>query len=149
MATITFGGLDEYHKELEQILRHVPKLINASLYDGAGVLAEAVQNEIVGLTELSTVQRQGLHDGLGIAHFWNEKGATVTKIGFVGYNQKQTKRWPKGQPNAMIARSLIRGTSWMRANRFTNRAAKKAREKCIGVMQTRFDVELKRITDTY
>lgn len=149
MATITFQGLEEYHAELQQILQHVPKLVNASLYDGAGVLADAVQNEIAGLTELSPIQRQGLHDGLGVAHFWNEKGATVTKIGFVGYNQKKTKRWPSGQPNAMIARSLIRGTSWMRANRFTNRAAKKAREKCIGAMQTRFDVELTKITNAY
>ena len=149
MATITFGGLAEYEKELQDILQHVPKLVNASLYDGAAVLAEAVHGEIAGLSELTQVQRQGLHDGLGVAHFWQEKGSTVTKIGFVGYNQKKTKRWPNGQPNAMIARSLIRGTSWMRANRFTNRAAKKARQKCIGVMQTRFDVELQKITNTY
>ena len=146
MATITFDGLDAYRDQLQDILKHVPKMINASIYDGAGVLAEAVQAEITGLSELEAVQRDGLHDGLGIARFWQEKGATVTKIGFEGYNRKITKRWPKGQPNAMIARSLIRGTSWMRANRFTARAAKKAREKCIGVMQTRFDVELQKYT---
>lgn len=149
MASITFGGLAEYEKELQTILRDVPKLVNASLYDGAAVLADAVQNEIAGLTELTPEARQGLHNGLGIARFWSEKGSTVTKIGFTGYNQKKTKRWPSGQPNAMIARSLIRGTSWMRANRFTNRAAKKARERCIGAMQTRFDIELQKITNNY
>lgn len=144
MATITFGGLDEYRAELEKIYAEVPKMVNASLYDGAAVLAEAVQSEIAGLSELEEIQRRGLHDGLGVAHFWQEKGDTVTKIGFTGYNQKRTKRWPSGQPNAMIARSLIRGTSWMRANRFTARAAKKASERCIGAMQTRFDIELQK-----
>ena len=72
MATITFKGLDEYRKELEQILDRVPKMVNASLYDGADVLADAVQSEISGLNELDAVQKKGLHDGLGVAHFWTK-----------------------------------------------------------------------------
>ena len=149
MATITFKGLDEYRKELEQILDRVPKMVNASLYDGADVLADAVQSEISGLNELDAVQKKGLHDGLGVAHFWTKGCTTMTKIGFDGYNARKTKRWPKGQPNAMIARSLIRGTSWLRANRFTARAAKKARQKCIAAIQARFDEELEKITKQY
>lgn len=144
---ISFPGIDEYRKELDGILKHAPKMINASLYEGAKILANEVQEEINGLKELTPEARAGLHEGLGVARFWHEGDGTVTKIGFEGYNTKRTKRWPKGQPNAMIARSLIRGTSWQRANRFTNRAAKRARQKCVEAMKDRFDAELQKITN--
>lgn len=146
MPTFVFDGLEEYADQLQKISDKVPKMMNAALYDGAKILADAVQNEIDKLTELQQVQRQGLHDGLGIAKFWDEGGKTVTKVGFTGYNRKITKRWPRGQPNAMIARTTIRGTSWMRPNRFTNRAAKDARKKCIEAMASRFDSEVAKYT---
>lgn len=146
MPTFTFEGLDIYSEELARLGKNVPKMMNAALYDGAKILADAVQNEIDKLTELEPIQRQGLHDGLGVAHFWRENSATVTKIGFAGYNRKITKRWPRGQPNAMIARTTVRGTSWMRPNRFTNRAAKDARKKCIEAMASRFDSEVAKYT---
>ena len=142
----TFEGLDIYAEDLAKLGRDLPKLMNSSLYDGAAVLADEVKKEIDNLRELEPIQRQGLHDGMGVAKFWNENSQTVTKIGFDGYNKKITKRWPKGQPNAMIARSVIRGTSWMRPNRFTNRAAKNVRRKCIEVMATRFDSECAKYT---
>lgn len=141
---IEFQGLEEYQKQLDEIREHVPKVVNASLYDGAAVLANAVQEEINGLKELTPEARNGLHEGLGVAHFWHEGDTVVTKIGWEGYNSKKTKRWPKGQPNAMIARSLIRGTSWQTANRFTQRAAKRVRQKCVDAMKNRFDKELQK-----
>lgn len=146
MPTFTFEGLDIYSEELARLGKNVPKMMNAALYDGAKVMADAIQTEIDTLTELEPIQRQGLHDGLGVAHFWQENSATVTKIGFAGYNRKITKRWPRGQPNAMIARSIARGTSWMRANRFIKRATQKARKKCVEAMASRFDKEVEYYT---
>ena len=146
MAKITFDGLDLYAEEIAKLGNKLPKLIDAALYEGAKVVADATQKEIEGLTELTPEGREGLHKGLGIANFWRDSGATVTKIGFEGYNSKRTKRWPNGQPNAMIARSLIRGTSWMQANRFTARAAKKARARAVEAMQERLDQDIKKLT---
>lgn len=145
MATISFPGIEQYEKQLERIGREAPKITGRALYDGAGILADAVQEEIRGL-HLDPRQIRGLREGLGVARFWTENGATVTKIGFEGYNSWKTKRWPQGQPNAMIARTTIRGTSWMRADRFTARAARKARERCIQAMQERIDRELDALT---
>lgn len=142
----TFEGLDIYAEDLAKIGRDLPKMMNTALYDGAKVLADEVQKEIDTLRELEPIQRQGLHDGMGVAKFWTENSQTVTRIGFDGYNKKITKRWPRGQPNAMIARSVIRGTSWMRPNRFTNRAAKNVRRKCVEVMAARFDSECAKYT---
>ena len=144
MATITFANLEAYKDQIGEITKAVPKMINSSLHEGAAVLADAVQAEVQGLKQLTPEARQGLHDGLGIAHFWQENGSTVTKIGWTGYNRKRTKRWPRGQPNVMIARTTVRGTSWMRADRFTNRAVKKCRQKAINIMETQFDVELQK-----
>jgi hypothetical protein len=146
MATITFPGIEQYEKQLEQIGRQAPRILGRALYDGAGILADAVQEEIKGLDRLDPKQREGLSKGLGIASFWEENGNLQTKIGFEGYNRWKTKRWPRGQPNAMIARATIRGTSWMMPNRFTDRAARKARERCIKAMQTRMDRELADLT---
>lgn len=146
MARIAFPGLEAYRKDLQKIYAEVPRIESQTLYDGAGVLADAVAEEIGGLTELNAIQRRDLQKGMGIAGFWSEKGSTVTKIGFEGYNSIRTRRWPNGQPNAMIARSLIRGTSWMKANRFTARAARKAKERCIRAMQERMNRELEALT---
>ena len=146
MAKITFDGLDLYAEEINKLGNKLPKLIDAALYEGAKVVADQTQKEIDELSELTPEAREGLHKGLGVAHFWRDSGATVTKIGFEGYNSKRTKRWPNGQPNAMIARSLIRGTSWLRANRFTARAAKKARERAVEAMQERLDQDIKKLT---
>lgn len=147
MATISFPGMDAYLKSFDKIASEVPRIESQALFDGAGLLADAVGQEIDGLTELNQIQRRDLRKGMGIAGFWSEDGATVTKIGFEGYNSIKTRRWPNGQPNAMIARSLIRGTSWMRANRFTARAAKKDREACIRAMQERVDREFAALTN--
>ena len=146
MATISFPNLTAYTDRQEKLTRHVPQMISTSLYEGAKVLAAAVQAEIQGLTELTPEARQGLQDGLGVAHFWQENGSTVTKIGWTGYNRKRTKRWPNGQPNVMIARTTIRGTSWMRANRFTNRAVKKCRQTAISAIEKQLDEELQKYT---
>lgn len=142
MAKITFPGMEEYLRQMEGLGREIPKICNRALYDGAKILADAVQKEIDTLDKLDKRDRQGLHDGLGIARFWAEGDDMVTKIGWEGYNSWKTKRWPQGKPNALVARAQIRGTSWIHPNRFTARAAKKARKACMEAMRNRFDQEI-------
>lgn len=147
MATITFEGLDAYMKQMEGLGRDFPKVVNAALFEGAKVVADAVRGEIDGLKDshrhVTDAEIQGLKEGLGVAHFWNENGKTLTKIGFDGYNSYRTKKFPKGHPNVLVARSIIRGTSWVRPDRFVDRAAKKSRQEAIAAIQERLDAELK------
>lgn len=146
MATITFKGLEAYQKQMEGLGRDFPKVVNVSLYEGARVLADAVRAEIDGLKDshrhVTDAEIKGLKEGLGIAHFWNENGKTLTKIGFEGYNSYRTKKFPKGHPNVLVARSIIRGTSWISADRFMTRAVKKSREEALAAIQRRLDAEL-------
>lgn len=146
MATITFKGLEAYQKQMERLGRDYPKVVNAALYEGAKVVADAVRAEIDGLKgshrHVTDAEIKGLKEGLGIAHFWNENGKTMTKIGFEGYNSYRTKNYPMGHPNALVARSIVRGTSWIAPDRFTDRAAKKARKDAIAAIQERLEAEL-------
>lgn len=144
MPKVEFPGLQEYTKQLEQLGREAPRICNQALFDGARILADAVQAEIDTIPKMDPRDRKGLHDGLGIARFWEQGGATLTKIGWEGYNSWRTRRWPMGKPNAMIARAWIRGTSWITPNRFTSRAVRKARERCVEAMRRRFDRELEK-----
>lgn len=143
---ITFPALDQYQDMMDEIAHCVEPMCRAGVYEGARVVTDAIDAEISGLNELNSIQRYGLHRGLGIARMWNESTGPVTKPGFEGYNDLRTKRWPKGQPNAMIARSVNRGTSWMPANRFVNRAVKKAKEAAIKAMSDRVDEYITTVT---
>ena len=146
MATISFKGLEAYQKQMERLGRDYPKVVNAALYEGAKVVADAVRAEIDGLKDshrhVTDAEIKGLKEGLGIAHFWYEKGNTMTKIGFEGFNSYKTKNYPKGHPNALVARSIIRGTSWISPDRFMTRAVKKSRKEALAAIQRRLEAEL-------
>ena len=58
-------------------------------------------------------QKNGLRNGLGIAKFKVAADKITTVIGFQGYNELRSKRWPNGQPNAMVAATCNNGTSHM------------------------------------
>lgn len=155
MAKIQMTGIDEYIAKLEKI-RNPDGLIKRAVYDGAAVLAEAVRKSIDSIPEndgkyvpgnamiqgLSAAQKQGLREGLGIAHMQNENGYINTKIGFDGYNSVRTKKYPKGQPNALIARAIESGTSRRAKYRFVSRATNSAKAAAIQAMSERMDQDL-------
>lgn len=156
MASIKMQGIDEYIAKLEKI-KNPDGLIKRAVYDGAAVLAEAVRKSIDSIPEndgkyvpgnamiqgLSAAQKQGLREGLGIAHMQNENGYINTKIGFDGYNSVRTKKYPKGQPNALIARAIESGTSRRAKYRFVSRATNSAKAAAIQAMSERMDQDLK------
>ena len=62
----------------------------------------------------------------------NENGYINVKLGFDGYNSVKTKKYPKGQPNALIARVTESGSSYRTKTPFIRpavRATKKAAEQ--------------------
>ena len=52
-----------------------------------------------------------------------------TKLGFDGYNKQITKKYPKGQPNAMIARTFESGNSFTQKIPFIAPAVRAKREE--------------------
>lgn len=154
MATIQFKEGDEYLAKLET-LEHSAKasVIGPAIYSGANIVADEINASISSLATsedpaqgtLNAIQRKGLHDGLGIAKMRNDEGFYNVKIGWDGYNGIKTKKYPKGQPNQMIARSIERGTSFMKANPFVKRAVSRSRARAVKAMKETADKEIEKI----
>ena len=161
MAKFQFEGLDDYLKQLQDLATSTDGIIKRAVYDGAAEVAKAVEAEIRALPEVehgyqypwqlpingvTKEQKDGLLEGLGLAKMQNENGYINTKLGFDGYNKVETKRFPSGQPNALIANAINSGTSTRRKDPFINRAVKASKAKAEAAMAARLDEDIKNIT---
>lgn len=139
MAKFTVGsGIGQYISSLEDISNPIPG-IKIAVYKGAKIIADAVRAEIESLPtygrggwdpegrKISSAQKAGLLNGLGISNMKIDSGIVNVKLGFDGYNKTVTKNYPLGQPNAMIARSIVSGTSFRAKNDFIGRAVRKTK----------------------
>ena len=160
MARLSIGdGLDTYIATLEQLAG--PALdadMKRAIYEGAGVMMDAVKAEVNALPVyagfkrgtpenkiegVSIAQKKGLMDGLGISRMRYDGDFLNAKIGADGYNGIRTKRWPQGQPNAMVVRSLEAGTSFLKRSPIITRAVRKARAKTEKTIADAYDKVLR------
>lgn len=163
MANIELQGFDEYIRQLEALQRDSTKLCKAVVYPGAAILAEKIRAETEALPTisdaealgnfrsgtvnkaLSVSQKAGLVESLGISGIKKDRNGMVqTSVGFTGYNGVKTQHFPNGQPNAEVARSLEKGTSYLKRNRFVERAVKAAREEAIAAMAAEADAYIEK-----
>lgn len=158
MARFEFVGLDEYLKTLRELGDQSDGIIKRAVFDGAAEVAKAVEAEIQALPEVehngyqfpwqlpikgvTKEQKKGLLDGMGLSKMENDNGYINTKLGFDGYNDVKTKELPKGQPNAMLARSINSGSSTRQKIPFMNRAVKAAKAKAEDAMAARLDKDI-------
>lgn len=156
MAKIDFSGLDEYAEKLAALGAKMERdIIGKAVYEGAAIAHSELNSEISLLPTdnhygtpshpqrgPNSVQKAGLHRGLGISHMRNDDGFFNVKIGFDGYNDIKTRRWPNGQPNVMIARAIVRGKSWLLPTKFVSKAVSRCEKKVRGVMQTTVEKEI-------
>ena len=147
MAKITTKGLDDVLSKLDKLGDLSRDTIGEIIYDGAGFMADAIKAEIKGLPVttqkytpgamvkgITSAQKTGLLNGFGISKMEDSGGSYNIKLGFNGYNSQHTKKYPQGQPNSMIARSLCSGTSFREKNDFVGRAIRK-KKACIEIMR--------------
>ena len=74
-----------------------------------------------------------------------KKGSWYLKIGFDGYNSVQTKKYPNGQPNAMIAAAINSGTSRRKRTNFIYKAVNKSKQESLAAMKRQFDEDIKNL----
>lgn len=155
MAKIQFEGIDKYIAQLEKIYEDTDEIIGAAIYQGAGVVMRSVVSAIEGITTdnrfgtpenkvigPNEYQKEGLRRSVGIAKMRKDGSFWNVKIGFDGYNGLHTKTWPSGQPNAMVARSVESGTSWMQKQPFMRKAVNTSKVKCEQAMAKEIDKQL-------
>lgn len=162
MATIKFPGLKEYEKRLSTLGKEGKAIAEKAVYAGAAIIADAVRANINALSAvkdewglvaynknwsapLTETAKKGLQDGFGISPMESEDGLLNVKLGFEGYNDMKTKKYPKGQPNAMIARSLESGSSIAKKRPFVAPAVRKTKKAAEETMAKIIDEEIAKI----
>ena len=159
MAKVTFKNGDDYLAKLSKLsLKAKADVIGPAVYSGADIVIEEVRKQLQAVptdekwgTQGSPangpkkIQKKGLYDSLGIAPMRDDQGFMNVKIGFDGYNSVKTKRWPNGQPNQMVARSVEAGTSYMQKHPFVKKAVAKVRNEALDAMKETADAEIEKI----
>lgn len=156
---------EEYERMLSKIgdEKVIRGIANMAIYEAAAIVADSIKSSISSLSavpdqknlwnwkkgkkgQLSVSQKQGLLDGLGIAKFKVTNGYINTKIGFNGYNNVKTKKYPKGQPNTLIARMVEGGGSTFEAQPFIRKSVAACKQSAISAMTTVIDREIEALT---
>lgn len=163
MAKITFPGLEAYERKLSQLgdMQEIRRIAGRAAYEGAKIITDEIRDNIhqmlayddeAGLyayvlknpAPLTRTAKQGLLDGLGIAPLTDDKGYLNVKIGFDGYNKLKTERFPKGQPNVLIARALESGSSVTEKCPFVRPSIQSKREEAERKMAQVVDEEMEK-----
>lgn len=153
MATFQFEGVDNLIAQYQTLFDNARECIGKAIYEGADVVADAVKAEIKALpvsnqyqsAGLNSLQKKGLIDGFGIAKMQDTNGLLNVKLGFAGYNHYTTKKYPNGQPNSVIARSINSGSSYRKKNPFVDRATKANKSKCESTMENKLNSEIQKL----
>jgi len=163
MAKIEMRGMDAYLSELRKLGENTEPVCKAAVYAGAKVIADEIKQATSGLNrvtdaeamaayhekkpvKISVSQKIGLVKSLGIAPIMDKYGVVSTKIGFDGYNDVKTERWPNGQPNALIARACESGSSAMLKQPFVRPAIQRKKDAALEAMKQAADRELEKLT---
>ena len=154
-------GLSNYIAYLQSIEAVTDEMIGEAVYDMAKVVADkvraniealpAVSNEAniatyrEGYSRLSEPEKQGLMDGFGVSPLQDDSGYRNVKLDFDGYNSVKTKKYPQGQPNALIARVTESGSSYREKTPFIRPAVNAARKPAEKAGQAKIDEKIKSI----
>ncbi len=160
MAKWTMRGMDEYAAYLQRIGKNTREILGAGVYAMANTVADAVRKNIEALpakpdiegieayrqgrkAQLTISEKKGLQEGFGISPMQNERGYLNVKLGFDGYNEVKTRKYPKGQPNALIARSVESGSSVREKSPFIRPALRQTQNEALKKGQEAIEEKIK------
>lgn len=154
-------GLDSYISYLQRIDAVTDEAIGEAVYEMAKVVADSVRSGIQalptvsnqaniatykkGYSRLSDEEKKGLLDGFGVSPMQDDGGYINVKLGFDGYNSVKTKKYPQGQPNALIARVTESGSSYREKTPFIRPAVNAARKPAEKAGQAKIDEKIRSI----
>ena len=162
MARIQIKGIDEYALKLSKLGNESRSVAGEAIYGAADIVSNQIRGNIGSLSTVTEVeniqayrkktkaglsrrQKQGLLDSLGISKMKDDDGYLNVKIGFDEYNSIRTKKYPKGQPNQLIARVVENGSQYMDKEPFIRPALNRTRKAAQQKMQDTIDKRTKEI----
>lgn len=154
MARMEVGkGIEISMKIIANASKSTTQMMKRAVYPVAGFMADKISAALSSLptvdgkdgkppyarpgeklSSISSVQKQDLIKSFGISRFENQNGFINVKLGFNDYGSYPTKAHPKGIPNALLIRSLEKGTSFLKKNNIitkTVKANQKAAERML------------------
>lgn len=157
-ANFKFSGIRKYEKQLSKLINE-DEMVKKALRAGADLIADEVRKNIEAIpvrsneygsekkrvTGLTKAGKEGLLNSLGISPSRENKGIIDVKIGFDGYNSQKTKKYPKGQPNWLIAYGVEKGTSWLEKTPFMAPAVRNKKAAAEKAMSDALDAAIKQI----
>ena len=167
MSAIEVEGMEEYLALLDLNYKQMDRICGRSIYPGAKLISDDCKKRLINLKTDDSLfsvatkygrmlkgptkrQKQGLIESMGIASMRKRGGTFDVKLGFDGYNDVPSTSSKKGtQPNAMIARSVNKGTSFMHAQPFMDQSIDACRKPVEDKIEEQFYKELERLWDRY
>ena len=158
MAKLKTSGINETIKMLEALGKNTDDIFSDALKKGAGVATDSMRLEVKSLKTSDEYEGgngkryakpadvKGLLDSLGFTPVKSQGTILNVNVGWDGYNSDKTKKYPNGHANRMIANAINKGTSFMIAQPFINKAKRKAESKCIDAIESELTKELKKIS---
>lgn len=162
MAKMTIRGTDELELKLSRLGKMSTKIAKDVVMAGAQPVADEIRRGIESLPvdelkQLKTGEKfnvsaygelKDLAESLGIAPPDIDGAGNInTKVGFDGYGSYPTKKYPKGVPNKLIARSIESGSSVRQKKPFVRSAVNRSKKKSLEEMQKKCDEEIEIIMD--
>lgn len=155
-AKLTTEGFDGYFDDLISLSKEAEGICKAAVFEGAKVMADTLRGAVSAIPEnngrfvpgdlpiegISKRQKEGLLNGLGVARIATKGSEVNTKIGFIGYNSEKTRKYPGGQPNMLIARSLMKGTNKRKKYDFVSAAVRQASAPAVAAMAEKVTEEI-------
>lgn len=154
MSKMQIDGLNELSAQLGTLTEDVEKALKMGIYDGAHEVFAEVKRQITALPtddqkskhrDITQKQKEGLLSGLYGSDIKVKDGNVWEYISFTGYNDVITDKYPKGQPNIMVARSIESGASYMNKRPFMNKAKNAARARAVEAVKRTFDREIEKL----
>ena len=154
MAKMTFKAGDDYMLKLSRLGARSDAIAKKALYAAADIVTDAVRDNLESLptdryrylekdekfTGVPSGLKRDLLDSLGITPVDTDKnGDWNVKVGFDGYGSFPTKKYTKGVPNQMLARSIESGSSVRVKTPFVRPAVRATKKAAIGAMQKVID----------
>ena len=83
-----------------------------------------------------------LRNDLGISPMQSENGSSNVKLGWDGYTDRKTKKYPAGVPLQLLARSIESGSSVRQKTPFVGLAVRSSKNKALEKMREQTEAEM-------
>ncbi len=145
--SIQWDGADELLRKMDKLPEKAAKIAAQALYEGAGVMADAVSRAVHGIateefryakggrTRLPSPEEKAIVQNAkhGVAKFRNNGAVIQTSIGY--QNAGYAKLGGKTKPVPLIANAIESGTSFMKKQPFMRKAVSQNQGAAIAAVE--------------